>query len=193
VKREVVSAECQGPQLRVASCRLCTTRSFSARCERCEMPCSLALQPSELDRARPTSAPAPSPRCPDCGTRFLEHGDPLCRSESALPALIYTFDRSAAREAASPDGGGGRRGSTAPKAPHRRGGEGGAFRSGRAGAESQWGLGAGARLSIQELPSGGAHVVYLIHRMPNISTLPDAPSPGQSRSLIRPRGRSLQR
>ena len=158
-----------------------------------EMPCSLALQPSELDRARPTSGPAPSPRCPDCATRLLEHGDPLCRSESALPALIHTFDRSAAREAASPDGGGGRRGSTAPKAPHRRGGEGGAFRSGRAGAESQWGLGAGARLSIQELPSGGAHVVYLIHRMPNISTSPDAPSPGQSRSLIRPRGRSLQR
>ena len=147
----------------------------------------------ELDRARPTSGPAPSPRCPACATRLLEHGDARSRSESALPALIHTFDRSAAREAASPDGGGGRRGSTAPKAPHRRGGEGGAFRSGRAGAESQWGLGAGARLSIQELPSGGAHVVYLIHRMPNISTSPDAPSPGQSRSLIRPRGRSLQR
>ena len=163
------------------------------QCERCETPCSLALQPSELDRARPTSGPAPSPRCPDCATRLLEHGDPRCRSESALPVLIHTFDRSAAREAASPDGGGGRRGSTAPKAPHRRGGEGGAFGSGRARAESQWGLGAGAGHSIQELLAGGAHGVYLIHRMPDISTSPDAPSPGQSRSLIRPRGRSLQR
>lgn len=163
------------------------------QCERCEMPCSLALQPSELDRARPTSGPAPSPRCPDCATRLLEHGDPRCRSESALPALIRKFGRSAAREAASPDGGGGRRGSTAPKAPHRRGGEGGAFGSGRARAESQWGLGAGAGHSIQELLAGGAHGVYLIHRMPDISTSPDAPSPGQSRSLIRPRGRSLQR
>jgi hypothetical protein len=38
---------------------------------------------------------------------------------------------------------------TAPKAPHRRGGEGGAFGSGRARAESQWGLGAGAGLFIR--------------------------------------------
>ena len=158
-----------------------------------ELPCSLALQPSELDRARPTSGPAPSPRCPDCATRLLEHGDPRCRSESALPVLIHTFDRSAARGAASPDGGGGRRGSTAPKAPHRRGGEGGAFGSGRARAESQWGLGAGARLCIQELPSGGAHVVYLIHRMPDISTLRDAPSPGQFRGPAQTARRSLQR
>lgn len=167
-------------------------KSFE-RVKRCELPCSLALQPSELDRARPTSGPAPSPRCPDCATRLLEHGDPRCRSESALPALIHTFGRSAAREAASPDGGGGRRGSTAPKAPHRRGGEGGAFGSGRARAESQWGLGAGAGHSIQELLAGGAHGVYLIHRMPDISTLRDAPSPGQSRGPLGPRGRSLQR
>ena len=158
-----------------------------------ELPCSLALQPSELDRARPTSGPAPSPRCLDCATRLLEHGDPRCRSESALPALIRKFGRSAAREAASPDGGGGRRGSTAPKAPHRRGGEGGAFGSGRARAESQWGLGAGAGHSIQELLAGGAHGVYLIHRMPDISTSWDAPSPGQSGGALGPRGRSLQR
>ena len=60
-------------------------------------------------------------------------------------------------------------------------------------AASQWGQGAGARLSIQELPDGGAHGVYLIHRMPDISTLRDAPSPGQFRGPIGPRGRSLQR
>ena len=61
------------------------------------------------------------------------------------------------------------------------------------GARGQWGQGGGARLSYQETPAGSAHGVYLIHRMPDISTSPDAPSPGQSRSLIRPRGRSLQR
>ena len=38
---------------------------------------------------------------------------------------------------------------TAPKAPHRRGGEGGAFGSGRARAESQWGLGAVRGLFIR--------------------------------------------
>ena len=47
--------------------------------------------------------------------------------------------------------------------------------------------------SYEQMPAGTTYRVYLIHRMPDISTSPDAPSPGQSRSLIRPRGRSLRR
>ena len=47
--------------------------------------------------------------------------------------------------------------------------------------------------SYEQMPAGTTHGVYLIHRMPDISTLRDAPSPGQSRGPIGPRGRSLQR
>ena len=46
--------------------------------------------------------------------------------------------------------------------------------------------------SYEQMPAGATHGVYLIHR-PDISRSRDAPSPGQSRSLIRPRERSLQR
>ena len=47
--------------------------------------------------------------------------------------------------------------------------------------------------SYEQMPAGATHRVYLIHRMPDISRARDAPSPGQSRGPIRPRGRSLQR
>ena len=143
-------------------------------------------------------------RCPPSGQRSFHalskggaapkvHSDLSCRRQFVFAAGIDAFDWGASREAQTRKGSVGPRGATRTEAPHRRGGEGGAFGSGRAGVESQWGLGAGARLPYQEMPRGGAHVVYLIHRIPVISTLRDAPSPGQSRSLIRPRGRSLQR
>ena len=143
-------------------------------------------------------------RCPPSGPRSFHalskggaapkvHSDLSCRRQFVFPAGIAAFDWGASREAQTSKGSVGPRGATRTEAPHRRGGEGGAFGSGRARAESQWGLGAGAGHSIQELLAGGAHGVYLIHRMPDISRARDAPSPGQSRSPIGPRGRSLQR
>jgi hypothetical protein len=50
-----------------------------------------------------------------------------------------------------------------------------------------------AGFSYEQVPYWLSARVYLIHSMPDISTLRDAPSPGQSRGPIGPRGRSLQR
>ena len=99
-------------------------------------------------------------RCPPSGIRSFHalskggaapkvHSDLSCRRQFVFPAGIAAFDWGASREAQTSKGSVGPRGATRTEAPHRRGGEGGAFGSGRTRAESQWGQGAVRGLFIR--------------------------------------------
>ena len=77
------------------------------------------------------------------------HSDLSCRRQFVFSALPGANQWEASREAQTSKSSVGPRGATRTEAPHRRGGEGGAFGIGRAGVESQWGQGAVRGLFIR--------------------------------------------
>ena len=159
-----------------------------------EMPCCAALLTASSIARRPSSAPhsfnaLPCLFSPQFGSRrraLPEQVRAFC-ADGTISYETPCAKRSPAKARSAP---------AEPPAPKHRVDEKGACRyrkRARGGRQVNGVKVVALGSSYEQMPAGAIHGVYLIHRMPDISTSWDAPSPGQSRSLIRPRGRSLQR